>query len=68
MATQAEYLLTALEYEDMARVAWDEDGSGSPEFERLEQATESRCEHAKQLRSRVYEFRKRAAIRARAVK
>lgn len=59
LAKQAEYLLTALEYEDMARVAWDESGAGTPEFERWSNATDSRCEHAKQLRSRIYEFRKR---------
>jgi hypothetical protein len=59
LAKQAEYLLTALEYEDMARVAWDESGAGTPEFERWGRATDSRCEHAKQLRARVYEFRKR---------
>lgn len=58
-AQQAEALLTALEYEDMARVAWDESGAGTPEFERWARATESRCAHASVLRSRVYEFRKR---------
>jgi hypothetical protein len=56
---QVAYLLTALEYEDMARVAWDESGAGTPEFERWSKATDSRGEHAKQLRARVYEFRKR---------
>lgn len=59
LAKQAEYLLTALEYEDMARVAWDESGAGTPEFERWGNATDSRCEHARQLRARLYEFRKR---------
>ena len=59
LAKQAEYLLTALEYEDMARVAWDESGAGTPEFERWGNATDSRGEHAKKLRERIYEFRKR---------
>jgi hypothetical protein len=60
LAKQADNLLTALEYEDMARVAWDESGAGTPEFERWGNATESRCAHATALRSRIYEFRKRA--------
>lgn len=59
LATQAEALLTALEYEDMARVAWDESGAGTPEFERWGRATDSRGEHARMLRSRIYEFTKR---------
>lgn len=59
LATQAECLLSALEREDMARVAWDESGAGTPEFERWDNATEARCEYATKLRERIYEFRKR---------
>ena len=59
LAKQTDNLLAALEYEDMARVAWDESGAGSPELERWGNATDSRCEHARQLRACIYEFRKR---------
>ncbi len=59
LADQAEVLIAALANEDQSRIDWDESGAGTPEFERWGRATESRIEHVRALRSRIYEFRKR---------
>lgn len=54
LAQQAAYLLTALEYEDMAHIAWDESGAGTPEYERWRKATGSRLAHALILWGLIY--------------
>ncbi len=59
LAAQADVLIAALANEDQARIDWDESGAGTPEFERWGRATESRIDHVRALRSRIYEFRKR---------
>jgi hypothetical protein len=64
MATAAEHYLTAVNAEDMARNSWEtctEPGHKPLEWDKYHAAEFERCEFANSLRSRIYEFRKRAA-------